>query len=527
MTILGETGSRMLKFFSHCCLHDDYTSAYLIEELPPRQIKVHHPTSPDAATAGQSFTNHHCTWAALPESWRPFRRLTDALPPFNPPDHASAFELDREIQSTSSPIVTAGPDVSSEPDQSTSAPESPAQQQQHPHTHLTHSIPPEERSSGEPSNQSGRSQKRRRQSSSAPLPGSRLTGVYRSGQPEPKRARANDTNQATGRKQAEDMRLDNNSGQHEHKARTSANGSSSQNGGSSPHTNGSTKSGDTNGYHTNGHAEPNVSPFYGHDREEVTRILLQSLSDLGYGGAARQLSAESGFELEIPSVAAFRNAVQQGEWEEAEALLLGSDTEYEGGGVSLGNGHSSPSRRKSRQSFGSQNGYMRHGLPLAEGADTTTLKFLLREQKYLELLERRDANSALSVLRNELTPLKRDIGRLHALSSLMMTPSAEEMRAQAGWDGAQGSSRNFLLSEISKSISPSVMIPEHRLATLFTAVQEDQILNCRYHNTTAQPSLYTDHECSPDDFPLHNLTELRNHTDEVWHLDFSHDGSLL
>ncbi|KAI7054010.1 WD domain-containing protein, partial [Hortaea werneckii] len=138
-----------------------------------------------------------------------------------------------------------------------------------------------------------------------------------------------------------------------------------------------------------------------------------------------------------------------------------------------------------------------------------------------------DANSALSVLRNELTPLKRDIGRLHALSSLMMTPSAEEMRAQSGWDGAQGSSRNFLLSEISKSISPSVMIPEHRLATLFTAVQEDQILNCRYHNTTAQPSLYTDHECSPDDFPLHSLTELRNHTDEVWHLDFSHDGSLL
>ncbi|TKA24641.1 hypothetical protein B0A50_06401 [Salinomyces thailandicus] len=318
------------------------------------------------------------------------------------------------------------------------------------------------------------------------------------------------------------MRHDSN--QHEHRTRQSTNGSSQN--GSSPQTNGSAKSGETNGYHTNGHVEPNVTPFFGHDREEVTRILLQSLSDLGYQGAARQLSAESGYELEIPSVAAFRNAVQQGEWEDAEALLFGSETDYDGG-VSLGNGRASPSRRKSRTSFGSQNGRSRHGLPLAEGADVVALKFLLREQKYLELLETRDFNAALSVLRNELTPLKRDVGRLHALSSLMMTPSAEDMRQQADWDGAQGESRHQLLSELSKSISPSVMIPEHRLATLFTAVQEEHILNCRYHNTEQQPSLYTDHECSPDDFPLHTLAELRNHTDEVWHLEFSHDGSML
>ena len=88
----------------------------------------------------------------------------------------------------------------------------------------------------------------------------------------------------------------------------------------------------------------------------------------------------------------------------------------------LGNGHaSSPSWRKSRLSFGSQNGFARLGLPLAEGADTTTLKFLLRQQKYLELLENRDLNAALTVLRNELTPLKRDIGRLHALSRFVIT----------------------------------------------------------------------------------------------------------
>ena len=217
------------------------------------------------------------------------------------------------------------------------------------------------------------------------------------------------------------MRLEHN---HEHRNRPSTNGSSQN--GSSPHTNGSAeKNGngemETNGYHANGHSpgpvavQPNTSPFYGHDREEVTRILLQSLSDLGYDQAARQLSKESGYQLEIPRVARFRMAVQQGEWEEAEALIFGS--EEMDGGVMLRNGHtSSPSWRKSRLSFGSQNGFGREGLPLAEGADITTLKFLMRQQKYLELLENRDLNTALTVLRSELTPLKRDIGRIHALS---------------------------------------------------------------------------------------------------------------
>lgn len=219
------------------------------------------------------------------------------------------------------------------------------------------------------------------------------------------------------------MRPDHSNEHSRSQQRPSTNGSSHN--GSSPQTNGSAKS-ETNGYHTNGHmdgavAARNKEPFFGHDREEVTRILLQSLSDLGYQGAAEQLSKESGYELEIPSVAAFRSAVLNGEWEEAESLLFGSGTEeLDGGGVPVGNGHSnSPSWRKSggsRHSFGSQNGFTRNGLPLAEGADHTNLKFALRQQKYLELLEQRDLNAALSVLRTELTPLKGDVGRLHFLS---------------------------------------------------------------------------------------------------------------
>lgn len=216
------------------------------------------------------------------------------------------------------------------------------------------------------------------------------------------------------------MRLEH--GQQEHQRDRASTNGSSQNG-SSPHTNGSARSnGETNGFHGNGFPEAvvaNTSPFYGHDREEVTRIILQSLSDLGYQGAAQQLSRESGYQLEIPSVAAFRSAVQLGEWEEAERLLFGAESSEHEGGVSLGNDHAAgtSSLGKNRQSFGSQNGSTNVGLPLSGDADTTYLKFLLRQQKYLELLESRDLAAALVVLRNELTPLKKDVERLHSLSA--------------------------------------------------------------------------------------------------------------
>lgn len=219
---------------------------------------------------------------------------------------------------------------------------------------------------------------------------------------------------------ARDMRLEHSQQEHP-RDRSSTNGSSQN--GSSPHANGSARSnGETNGFHGNGFAAAvaaDTSPFFGHDREEVTRILLQSLSDLGYRGAAEQLSRESGYQLEIPSVAAFRSAVQLGEWEEAETLLFGTENSDQDGGVSLGNGNTadSTSSRKERHSLVSHNGATQAGLPLSEGADITWLRFLIRQQKYLELLEQRDLGAALGVLRNELAPLKKDVERLHFLSA--------------------------------------------------------------------------------------------------------------
>ncbi|KAJ5851451.1 uncharacterized protein N7529_010836 [Penicillium soppii] len=273
-----------------------------------------------------------------------------------------------------------------------------------------------------------------------------------------------------------------------------------------PSLNGQSTSANGNA-HTNGSKKPSQSSsYYGHNREEVTRILMQSLYELGYTGSASLLSSESGYELETSGVATFRSAVLGGKWAEAERILI----------QSLPNVGSQPDRNPPPEEI----------LLLSEDADSNEMLFYLRQQKYLELLEARDLSAALSVLRQELTPLNFDVERLHALSSLLMCP-IELLHDQAGWEGPVSSSRERLLGELSKSISPSVMIPQHRLAVLLDHVKSTQINNCLYHNTAESPSLYSDHMCDRNDFPLEVAVDLTHHSDEVWYCEFSHDGSKL
>lgn len=184
----------------------------------------------------------------------------------------------------------------------------------------------------------------------------------------------------------------------------------------------------TNGLSQNGKAPGHTLPptYLGHSREEVTRILIQALSDMGYHGAAESVSRDSGYELESNTVSAFRTAVLDGSWARAEELLDGAAA---AGGQQTGN-----------------------GLVLAPGADQNIMRVWLRQQKFLELLERRDTSRALLVLRGELTPLcSGQHQKLHFLSSLLMCQSTDDLKAKADWDGAHGQSRHILLSNLSSS----------------------------------------------------------------------------
>lgn len=257
--------------------------------------------------------------------------------------------------------------------------------------------------------------------------------------------------------------------------------------------------------------------WFGHDREQVTRILIQALGDLGYKSAANALSEESHFLLETAQASRFRHAILEGDWDEAERLLSDTNAEhFEDGGVTLsslngsnGNDHAGP------------------GLALSPDASKAEMLFLIRQQKYLELLEQSDRAKGLTVLREELQPLHQDKRQLHALSSLIMCSTSEDLRKQAQWDGAGHKSRDQLLTNLARSISPSVMIPQQRLASLLGQIRDAQTSNCFYHNTAESPSLYTDHTCDKSSFPMEIATELSDHSDEVWFLQFSHNGQKL
>ncbi|KAF9112035.1 hypothetical protein BGX27_004054 [Mortierella sp. AM989] len=252
----------------------------------------------------------------------------------------------------------------------------------------------------------------------------------------------------------------------------------------------------------------------GFSRHELVRLMVQSLQSLGYKKSAQELENESGFQLESPTVTRFRESVLRGHWDELEQLTEKLDL---------------------------------------DAAHEVSVKFLIREQKFLELLEGRQIKNALIVLRSELTPLNQNMERVHTLTSYMMSSSPEDLRQRAEWDGASGSSRQNLLSALQKYISPSVMVPENRLETMLKQAGELQVKNCMYHDSrNTSNSLYCDHICDKyvdlevfyGDYLLSDLTQLDvrqhragipsvprqvlgGHIKEVWYISFSHDGRYL
>ncbi|KAF9932513.1 hypothetical protein BGZ67_004708 [Mortierella alpina] len=232
-----------------------------------------------------------------------------------------------------------------------------------------------------------------------------------------------------------------------------------------------------------------VTTPLGFSRHELVRLMVQSLQSLGYTHSAQELEAESGFHLESAAVTRFRQCVLRGDWSEVERLT---------GDLNLDPTHLVP------------------------------VKFLIREQKFLEELEARQIKSALVVLRSELTPLSHNMERVHTLTSYMMSPNAEDLRQRAQWDGINGTSRQTLLSELQKYISPAIMVPENRLETMLKQAADLQIKNCYYHdNRNASTSLYSDHLCKKSGVPSVTRHVLDSHTNEVWYISFSHDGRYL
>jgi WD repeat-containing protein 26 len=76
------------------------------------------------------------------------------------------------------------------------------------------------------------------------------------------------------------------------------------------------------------------------------------------------------------------------------------------------------------------------------------MKFLILEQKYLECLEDGRILEALKCLRDELTPLKFNIDRVHELSSFLMCTNPDDLRKLSKWEGKSTQSRQILMDKL-------------------------------------------------------------------------------
>ncbi|ELT95066.1 hypothetical protein CAPTEDRAFT_161952 [Capitella teleta] len=205
---------------------------------------------------------------------------------------------------------------------------------------------------------------------------------------------------------------------------------------------------------------------------------------------------ESDCMLEHPSAAKFRTHVMDGEWDRAEQDLQELKTIVD--------------------------------CPI----NITKMRFCLLEQKYLEALESGCVMDALNCLRQQLSPLKYNIERVHELSSYIMCSNQAALCQMAKWEGKGVASRTKLMEKLQAYLPASVMLPPHRLLHLLQQAVQLQKEQCSFHNVQSDGSLQavsllTDHSCSKEQFPCvvrHTLTE---HIDEVWFCRFSPDGSKL
>jgi len=123
---------------------------------------------------------------------------------------------------------------------------------------------------------------------------------------------------------------------------------------------------------------------------------------------AAALEAESGFSLETTAVSSFRSGVLDGSWPAVEQLLVELPQDE------IADLAVSPCGPGPTDNLSSA--HVPNFVPPVQ-----TVRFLIRQQKFLEALERKETKAGLRILRNELTPLVSGTpsNRLHFLSRLV------------------------------------------------------------------------------------------------------------
>ncbi|PON89685.1 Guanine nucleotide-binding protein, beta subunit [Trema orientale] len=222
-------------------------------------------------------------------------------------------------------------------------------------------------------------------------------------------------------------------------------------------------------------------------RVEFVRIIAKALYSLGYKKSGAHLEEESGISLHSSGVNLFMQQILDGNWNESVITL--------------------------------------HKIGVLDERIVKSASFLILEQKFFELLDGEKLLDALMTLRTEIAPLRINGRRVHELSSCLVAPSFFD---SLGQDNVRLKSRTKLLEELQELLPPTIMIPERRLEHLVEQALVLQRDACFFHNSLDEEmSLYADHQCGSDQIPSRTLQILQAHSDEVWFLQFSHNGKYL
>ncbi|XP_043698726.1 WD repeat-containing protein 26 homolog isoform X1 [Telopea speciosissima] len=225
-------------------------------------------------------------------------------------------------------------------------------------------------------------------------------------------------------------------------------------------------------------------------RVEFVRIITKALYTLGYEKSGALLEQESGIPLHSSVVNLLRQQVLSGNWDESVATL--------------------------------------HKIGLSDETVVKSASFLILEQKFFEFLEKDKIMDALMTLRTEIAPLCINTSRVHDLSACIVSPSRRLLLGLSSQDIVSANSRSKLLEKLQKLLPPTVMVPERRLEHLVEQALSVQREACVFHNSLDSAlSLYSDHQCGKDQIPSRTLQVLQAHRDEVWYLQFSHNGKYL
>ncbi|XP_021824851.1 WD repeat-containing protein 26-like [Prunus avium] len=222
-------------------------------------------------------------------------------------------------------------------------------------------------------------------------------------------------------------------------------------------------------------------------RVEFVRLIAKALYSLGYKKSGAHLEEESGIPLHSSVVTLFMQQILDGNWDGSVDTLK--------------------------------------KIGLSDENITKSASFMILEQKFFELLDDEKDMDALKTLRTEIVPLCINGSRVHELSSCIVSPS---FGGTPGKNIARAKSRPKLLEDLQKLLPPTVMILERRLEHLVEQALVLQRDACIFHNSlNEEMSLYTDHRCGRDQIPSRTLQILQAHSDEVWFLQFSHNGKYL